>query len=138
MVGLVSAMFYAIASTVVGGMFKAMMGPPDLDEVIEGLEQAGISPEAVDTIVSVTERMSGPMGMLIGFFLALLIAAVFSTIGGLIGGAVFKVEPPPAAPAAPPLPPTPPGGGGSAGVTGCRVGGPPRARRQAASAHRGR
>ena len=112
-IGLVSAMFYAIASTVVGGMFQAMMGPPDLDELIEGLEQAGISPETVDTIVSVTERMSGPMGILIGFFLTLLLAAAFCTIGGLIGGAVFKVEQPPAAPGAPPLPPTQPGGGGS-------------------------
>ena len=112
-IGLVAALFYALASTVVGAMFRAMMGPPDLDQLVEMLEQFDLPPETVDSAIGMAERMSGPMGILIGFFLTLLIAAVFCTIGGLIGGAVFKVEPPPAAPGAPPLPPTQPGGGGS-------------------------
>jgi hypothetical protein len=42
---------------------------------------------------------------ILGFFISVLLGAVFSTLGGLIGGAVFKVEPVPPAPPAPSPPP---------------------------------
>jgi UPF0716 family protein affecting phage T7 exclusion len=102
--GLVAAMFYSIASSVVGAVFSKIMGPPDIDQIIEQMEQGGAPPEFVDMFVNVMERMAGPMGMVIGFLLTLLIAAAFSTIGGLIGGSVFKVEA---------QPPAPPQSGGS-------------------------
>ena len=51
----------------------------------------------------------GPMlFLLIGFGFNLLVGAIFSTAGGLIGGVAFKVEPQAAAPAAPTPPATPP------------------------------
>ena len=103
-VGLVSGLFYAIASTIVGGLAQTISAPPDVDEIVEQMESGGAPPEFVDIMVDVMELMMGPMGILIGFFIALLLAAILSTVGGLIGGSVFKVEA---------QPPAPPQGGGS-------------------------
>ena len=97
-IGLVAAMFYALASTAVSAVVASFTGPPDIDEIIDQMEQGGAPPEFVDMAVNVIDRMSGPMGILIGFFVTLLMAAALSTIGGLIGGAVFKVEGQPPAP----------------------------------------
>ncbi len=104
LIGLVAAMFYSLAASVVGGVFSKIMGPPDVDEIIDQMEQGGAPPEAVDMVANVMEQLSGPMGVVIGFFVTLLIAAAFCTIGGLIGGSVFKVEA---------QPPAPPQSGGS-------------------------
>ena len=62
---------------------------------------------------------AGPLTLAVGgFFIVLLLAVIFSTLGGVIGGAAFKVQPaPPAAPPTaggmPPMPPAPPIGGGT-------------------------
>ncbi len=103
-IGLVAAMFYSLAATAVGAVVASFTGPPDLDEIIDQMEQGGAPPALVDIMVDVMELMTGPMGIPIGFFVTLLIAAAFSTIGGLIGGSVFKVEA---------QPPAPPQSGGS-------------------------
>jgi len=108
LVGLVAGLFYALASTVV----SALMPKPDPEEMIEMMEQFNVPPESIDMMSRFMEGSSGVMGILIGFFVTLLIAAIFSTLGGLIGGAVFKVLPPEAPPAdptgtAPPPPPAP-------------------------------
>ena len=103
-IGLVAAMFYSLTATAVGAVFASFTGPPDLDEIVDQMEQGGAPPEFVDMVVSVMERLSGPMLLLIGFFFTLLLAAAFCTIGGLIGGSVFKVEA---------QPPAPPQSGGS-------------------------
>jgi hypothetical protein len=98
-VGLVSGLFYAIASTIVNSLAQTVSEPPDIDEIVEQMESGGAPPEFVDMMISFLDLMMGPMGILIGFFIALLLAAVLSTIGGLIGGSVFKVEAqPPASP----------------------------------------
>jgi len=98
LVGLVAGLFYALAGTVVGAVFKAIMGPPDLDQMMHAMEQFDLPPEVVDQASIWFERFAGVMGIVLGFFVSLLLAAVFSTLGGLIGGAVFKVEPAPPAP----------------------------------------
>ena len=97
-VGLVSGLFYAIASTIVNSLAQTVSEPPDIDEIVEQMESGGAPPEFVDMMISFLDVMMGPMGILIGFFIALLLAAVLSTIGGLIGGSVFKVEAQPPAP----------------------------------------
>jgi hypothetical protein len=111
LVGLVSALFYAISNTVVWRMFFALF-PQDVDETIEQLDSQGVPPEFVDAMANVLEMLGGFFGIFIYFFVVLLMGAVFCTIGGLIGGAVFKVEP--AAPA-PPLDVTPPPSSGDGG-----------------------
>lgn len=120
-VGLVAAPFYALVSTLVGAIFSPL-SPEKIEEIAEQMESSGADPEVIDTVIGFMENFSGGMGILFALFFSLIIAAVFSTIGGLIGGAVFKVEPPappartqpPAPPAAPtpPAPPAPPAAGG--------------------------
>ena len=107
-VGLVAGMFYAITNAVLGWMFSQFTSPPDIDEIVEQMESAGAPPEAVDMMIRVLEMFLSPFGVVIMFFVLLLVGAVFSTLGGLIGGAVFKVEP---APPAPPIDSAPPVGG---------------------------
>jgi hypothetical protein len=105
-VGLVSGLFYALAATIVNGLKQLLLGAPDLSESLEMFEQLGLPPEQMDVVAMWLERLQGPLGIVVGFFITLLLAAVFSTVGGLIGGAVFRVEPPPAGPP-PSSPPTP-------------------------------
>ena len=125
LVGLVAGLFYAAANSIVSTIIQAILGG-SIEDVLEQIESSGVEipPEAEEWIEYATS--GGPfLILLIGFGFPLLVAAIFSTIGGLIGGAVFKVEmtppappgsttqPPPAAPPAgspPPPPVAPPAG----------------------------
>jgi hypothetical protein len=101
-VGLVAGMFYALSTTIVGGAINLALGF-DPEELVAQLEQAGVKvpPEAEPWIDFITT--ASPLTLLtLAFFFNLLVAAIFSTIGGLIGGAVFKVE---RATSPPPVPP---------------------------------
>lgn len=99
LVGLVAGLFYALATSVVGAVFKSIMGPADIDQMMQALEQFDLPPEVAEQAAGWMERTGGILGAILMFFFTLLLAAVFSTLGGLIGGAVFKVEPrPPAGP----------------------------------------
>jgi hypothetical protein len=93
-VGLIAGLFYSISTTIVSIPVKALMPEMDMGEAMDQLRQADVPPEALEFIESFVQGSAGMMGIIIGFFLTLLIAAIFSTIGGLIGAAVFKVEPP--------------------------------------------
>ena len=112
LVGLVAGLFYAVTGTVVGGILKLVLPQASPEEVLEQLEQLPfeIPPEALDSAAKWMEGSSGFGGLIIAFFFTLLLAAVFSTIGGLIGGAAFKVE------AAPPAPGAPMDGGAGSGI----------------------
>jgi hypothetical protein len=114
LVGLVAGLFYSLATTVMGGIVQMLM-PTDIDQMLEMFDRFDMPPEAVETATRFVEGSTGVIGMILGFFFWLVIAAVFSTIGGLIGGAVFKVEapPPPTSGIAPPVPPS---GGSSEGT----------------------
>jgi hypothetical protein len=111
MVGLVASPFYALASTIVSAVASLAFGPQDMSEMVRQMEEGGAPPEAVEWVERFTTMAEGPAGWIFGFFIALLLAVVFSTIGGLIGGAVFKHEPPvqvvPPGGSVPPPPPPP-------------------------------
>jgi len=117
LVGLVAGMFYALVTVIISGVVNALTGA-SVAQAIEQIESMGqqIPPEA-EPVIEFMTNSSPILLMVMGFFLWLLIAAVFSTIGGLIGGAVFKVEPPPAGamPSSGMTPPDSPMGGGSGG-----------------------
>ena len=68
-------------------------------------EEAGLPPEMLDTMEQVFDLLGGPMGVVVVLGVTLVMGLIFSTIGGLIGGAVFKVA---AAPPSPPESATPP------------------------------
>ncbi|HXV77734.1 MAG TPA: hypothetical protein VD788_15575 [Candidatus Polarisedimenticolaceae bacterium] len=94
-VGLVAAVFFALASTVTGAAARAVMPAPDLDQMTEMMDQLDLPPEAVDMAIQMLEMGGTALGILFMFLLNLLIGALFSTVGGLIGGAAFKVNVPP-------------------------------------------
>lgn len=111
-VGLVAGIFYWIVNSIVGGLLRIVTGAPDPDEILDQLESADLPPEALDMAEQAIELMSGATGVIISVAVMLFFSLVFSTIGGLIGGGVFKVEAPPPAPptaSAPPPPPPPVG-----------------------------
>ena len=106
LVGLVAGLFYSIATAVTSGIVS-IFASPDPEQMMELFEQIGLPPESMDMAAKWMESSSGFTGVLIGFFFSLLLAAIFSTIGGLIGGATFKVQAPPPAPPAGQVPPPP-------------------------------
>ena len=95
LVGLVAGLFYALASTA-GGAVRRLISPQEaqeaVDQMLEQLEGKELPSEVVDSIARFVELFASWSGLFILFWLTLLIAAVFSTVGGLIGGAVFKTE----------------------------------------------
>jgi len=99
-VGVLAGVFYTVFGTIVQWIIGLVTGATfDFEEAIAQIESnPQIPPETADGIISVLESIgSGGMWILVPF--SLVIALIFATIGGLIGGAVFKVEP--AAPSAP-------------------------------------
>ena len=119
--GLIAAPLYALGHAGVGVFFSP--SAEEFDEILEQMASGGAPPEVVDMVENIFNSLTGPAAPVLGFFFVLLVAAVFSTVGGLIGGAVFKVEPPAPPPAAAPsaptsTPPSRPIGGGDGGSEG--------------------
>jgi hypothetical protein len=99
LVGLVAGLFYAVTSAIVGTLVRVVMPPPDIDQLAEQLDQFDLPPEVVDQVLGFLDQDAGVMMFVVGLGISLVTGLVFSTIGGLIGGAAFKKEaalPPPA------------------------------------------
>ena len=101
-VGLIAGAFYALAQTVTDAVFKIAVGDPAARWLIGVVEALPNVPDdrrdmMLDALRQAAEAKVTVPALLMGFFLAVLLAAVFSTLGGLIGGALFKVQPGPAA-----------------------------------------
>lgn len=116
-VGLLSGVFHAIVATIVSAVFNLLFGLGDWTQAIDQMEEYGqMDPETIDQISRFMDSTGPVVMILIGFLVWLLLGAIFATIGGLIGGAVFKNEPPiggagtmpPPPPTEPPPPGTPP------------------------------
>ncbi len=90
--GIVAGLFYAVVTSILQGLLAIAMGQPDLSQMLDQMESGGAPAEWIDMLEPVLEVMSGPMGVVIGFGFILILAVLFSTVGGLIGGAVFKLE----------------------------------------------
>jgi len=96
-VGLISGLVYGVVSGVLGGVINLAFGVGEWDEMIDQIQASGanVDPEVLEQISSFMAS-SGPLVIvLIGIFFAFLFGAIFATIGGLIGGAVFKSAPQP-------------------------------------------
>jgi hypothetical protein len=108
-VGLVTGGFYAVGSAVVSAITRMVVdvSPAEQFELVrEQMEQSGNLPpdflEGLDQVSAFLVESGGGLLFIIAFGFSLLLGAVFCTVGGLIGGAVFKKDPPaPAAPAVP-------------------------------------
>ncbi len=94
-VGLVSGLVYGVVNGIVGAVVQLAFGVGDITQVLEQLESSGmdLDPQAMERI-SGFMASTGPLALaLFGLFIAILLGAIFATIGGLIGGAVFKHQP---------------------------------------------
>lgn len=101
-VGLAAAPVYAVIHTILLAVAIAV-GGLDLVEIEERLEaNPDVSPEMIEGILGIFESLSGVGGAFMVLIMTLILGAIFSTLGGLIGGAVFKKEAQ-AAPQEPPL-----------------------------------
>lgn len=111
-VGLVAGLFHAVFFALISGLFGMFQSREDqqaqIDEILSQMEEQGADPQALEFAENIAEMFLGGAGILFLFLVMLLLGAIFATIGGLIGGAVFKVEEPPAPAAQPP--------GGDAGM----------------------
>ncbi len=119
MVGLVAGAFYAMTDSLLETAIRLTIGDPTaraMLSVIEGLPSVPAeNRDAVEKMLRQAAESSPTLGSFVmGFFVMILVAAIFSTIGGLIGGAVFRHTPPAPTPPvepedyAPPPPPTAP------------------------------
>ena len=121
--GVLSGLIYWLVSSIVNGLFQIFF-PTDFDDILEQMESGGMPPEMLESIEPVFEMLSGSSGVVLILGVTFVLSMIFATIGGLIGGAVFKVAggpPVPPGQMAPPPPPAPPadfGGGPSAGNGG--------------------
>jgi hypothetical protein len=94
LVGLVAGLVHAVVATTVSTVVNFALG--NFGRSLEEMNRfTPPDPEAAEVIHRITEIMEsiGPAGMiLVGLALWIVLGAIFSTIGGLIGGAMFKVE----------------------------------------------
>ena len=115
MVGLLAGAFYALSATVFGTVFSLLFGPAIVEMATRIVERM---PEVPPFAMEALERAQQEAGkfsivsFILGLFFWIVCGAIFSTLGGLLGGALFKHEPPPPPP--PPVipPPAPPEGWG--------------------------
>jgi hypothetical protein len=102
MTGLAAAPFYALASSLIGGLVFAAVGAESfqesIDEAMRQVEGSGGDAQMVERIGQFLENTGPFVLILLGFGFTLLLALVFSTVGGVIGGATFKHVPPRPAP----------------------------------------
>jgi hypothetical protein len=100
-VGLIAGAFFAVAVTAVGTFFHATLGNPGLrwmlDLLLRLVEQVPDVPaDSLDKIEQARAELDewgfSVLGLVLDFLKSVVLGAIFSTIGGLVGGAVFKVE----------------------------------------------
>ena len=97
LVGWVSGVWFALTVTVVGGAISMLLssGDPFADAMEQMENSPGMTPEvmeAAEKIIGFLQDTPMIVLMLFGFLFYLVITSIFATIGGAIGGAVFKVE----------------------------------------------
>lgn len=94
-VGLVSGLVYGVVNGIVSAVVQLAFGMGEMTEVMEQLQSSGmdIDPQVMEKITTFMETTGPPALVLLGLFMAILFGAIFATLGGLIGGAVFKYQP---------------------------------------------
>jgi hypothetical protein len=95
LVGLVAGAFYALTLTLVNALILLAVGDPVTPLLVEWFRSMpNFPPEAIDAMEQEMAQGLNVAKMVLGFFINLLTGAVFATLGGLIGGAAFRFEPP--------------------------------------------
>jgi hypothetical protein len=100
LVGLLAGIFGAVVQLVLSIPISLVVGPMEREVMQRILEMTGnMPPEVRDALERYSrEGQSGALSVLAriaGFMFWLVIGAIFSTLGGLLGAAVFRKAPPP-------------------------------------------
>jgi uncharacterized protein involved in cysteine biosynthesis len=105
-VGLISGLIYGVVNSIITTLIQLAFGIGDWQEALEQMEELGMmDPEAMEQAMAFMDSTGPVVIVLFALFVTLLLGAVFATIGGLIGGSVFKVEGPQAPAGGAPIPP---------------------------------
>lgn len=111
-VGLLAGVIGALVQLILSIPVGLVMGPIQGRMIERVFQNAGDMPENMRPFMDAMRHTGfSILGAIFGFFVFLFLAMVFSTLGGLIGAALFKKQGPLVVP--PDLPPTggtPPGG----------------------------
>jgi hypothetical protein len=104
-VGLMAGAIGSVVQLLVSIPVGLLVGPVQRRMVERFLQNASDMPENMRPMVDALRHGGlSVVGAILGFFVFLCIAVVFSTIGGLIGAAIFKKTPPTLPPDLPPAP----------------------------------
>jgi hypothetical protein len=103
LVGLMAGAFYAVSATVFSTVFSLLFGPAIAEMAARMVERLPEVPPFAMEALEKAQQEAGKFSVvsfILGLFFWILCGAVFSTLGGLLGGALFKHEPPPPPPPA--------------------------------------
>ena len=105
--GFLAGVLGAVITSVLEGLISLVTGPVQegiMENIRDGMLNSGadVPPEMLELFD--TFGSSGFLDIVIGFIFMLLAGMVFSTLGGLVGAAIFRKS----APAGPGVPPPPP------------------------------
>jgi len=99
-VGAITGVFWGIASAIVSTLVQLAFGNMAMEWLLPFLEDnPSMPPEFLDRLRQALEEGVSIASVALEIVIALVLGTLFATLGGLIGGAVFKV-----APSAPPAP----------------------------------
>lgn len=117
LVGLLTGLFYGVTVAIVGAVFDATLSAPDTRAMLNWLRSMPNLPPQSQTALDQALQDAGHFSVgrfVLGLFLGTAVYAAFATLGGLIGGALFKRQTPgPAGPSAGTTSMWPAGGGPS-------------------------
>jgi hypothetical protein len=94
--GLLTGAIFGVVGSIVVSFFTMLTGGLDAEAMREGIEANPMvtDPQAAEQVIEMIES-AGPMIFILGLALVwLVLGVVFGLLGGLIGGAAFKVAPP--------------------------------------------
>jgi len=97
MVGLLAGLVYALSASLFGAIASFALGMGDIDQIVEQMRQVpSMDPELLERITEIVDNAGMALILLAALVVNLLFGAIFATVGGLIGGALFKKEARPA------------------------------------------
>jgi hypothetical protein len=103
MTGLLAGVIGAFVYLVLSIPISLIMGPIFRAMVERMVDTGGLPPEFRDYM---TSQAGGVLGIVLGFFATLIAGVIFSTLGGLLGAAIFRKPGPPPQPTTIDVPPT--------------------------------
>ena len=113
LVGLLAGLLGAVVQIIISIPINMVIGPMERAMVARILDMAGTMPPELRDTMERYGRGGQPFAFMVAarvfaFMFWLCVGAVFSTIGGLIGAAIFKKNTPPGTIDVTPVPPTQP------------------------------